>query len=355
MPDVMRRLASVLAPACVALSLSACLSVLVEGTTGSASSSASTDDTDAATDGESGDGDGDPGDGDPGDPESFRVAVIADSHISPVGFDPGDELSLAFARQRLEGAIDKINAINPAPEFVVITGDLVHAAYEVSDAQWYQQNPNAFADMAQLIDRCDVPIYPVFGESDYGVPEYSKLLSHQLFAQFYAKDPYYSVDRLGWRFVFSNSQFGQTFDEGTIKFDPTLETGSYGPTQLSWLVAQLEAGMPTVLFTHFPLQQIADDEAPNNGAYTDMDAVLGAVGGSVELILAGHLHTWVEDPGTLIAPQLGLGSTSFDTDNFILIEFRANSAQYEILDYAKIGWGTQEAETWVYSGTPGPP
>ena len=349
----MRRLASIIAPACVALSLSACLSVVVEGTS-SATASSSTTDTGDATD-ESGDGDPGDGDGDPGDGGSFRVAVIADSHVPPTGFDPGEDISLALARQRLEGAIDKINAIDPAPEFVVVTGDLVHAAYEGSDAQWYQDNPNAFADMAEILDRSMVPVYPLFGESDYGVPDFSKLLSHQLFAQFYARDPYYSVDHGGWRFVFSNSQFGQTFDEGTLKFDPTLETGSYGGTQLSWLAGELEAGMPTVLFTHFPLEQIAADEAPNNGIYTDLDAVFAAAGGAVQLILAAHLHEWTEDPGSFIAPQIGLGSTRYDTDNFIVIEFTANSSEYAIIDYAKIGWGTREAETWVYDGEPGPP
>ncbi|KIG17608.1 Multiple EGF-like-domain protein 3 precursor [Enhygromyxa salina] len=349
-----------------ALSQPGCVAVVIEsnleGETGDG------DPGDGDGDGDPGDGDGDPGDGDgdtntntgdgdgdtntgDGDPDRFRVVVIADPHI-PAPDYPGGDKSLSEARASLLETRDKIEAIVPPPSFVVVLGDLVDDAYKSTEAVWYQANPNAFADVADILDGFSVPVYPLFGDSDYAVPDHAKTFSHLLFGQFYAKDPYYAVDHLGWRFVFTNSEYGQTYDEGTLIYDP--ERGSYGGTQLNWIADQLSAGKPTVLFSHFPLYQVAVDEAPNNGQFTDLETVLAIQGEPVELVFAGHEHTWLDMPATFAAPHVVVGATRYDTDNFLLIEFTTNTPQYEMLDRNKVEWGTAEADTWVYDGTPMP-
>jgi hypothetical protein len=299
-----------------------------------------------------GDGDGDTGDGD-GDPPPprFRVVVIADPHIPAPDYAGSDE-SLTLARERLIETREKIAAIVPPPSFVVVLGDLVHDAYTNYDAIWYQANPNAFVDVAEIFAGFDMPVYLLFGDSDYAVPDYPKTLSHELFAQAYAADPYHAVDLLGWRFVFANSEYGQTFDKGTVIYDPAL--GSFGSTQLTWLGDQLAAGMPTVVFSHFPLYKVATNEAPNNGLYPDLESVLATRGDVVQLLLSGHDHQWIDFPATFAVPHVVMGATRFDTDNFLLIEFMTDATQYEILDYAKVEWGAQGADTWVYDGTPMP-
>ncbi|PRP91277.1 3',5'-cyclic adenosine monophosphate phosphodiesterase CpdA [Enhygromyxa salina] len=309
-----------------------------------------TGDGDGDGDGDTDGGDGDDGDGD-GDPSRFRVVVIADLHVPGPDYT-GDDDSLLLARERLLETRDQIAAIEPPPAFVVVLGDLVHEAYGSDDLVWYQTNANAFAEVSEIFDGFGIPVYPLYGDSDYDVPTTPKTFSHQVFAQIFATDPYYTVDHLGWRFVFANSQYGQTYDKGTNIYDPAL--GSFGSTQLTWIGDQFSAGMPTVLLSHFPLYTLALDEAPNNGPYPDLETVLKADGESVALVLSGHDQQWTNLPATYAAPHIVFGSTRYDSDNFLLIEFTANALQYEILDLAKVGWGTQEAETWIYDGTPMP-
>jgi hypothetical protein len=177
---------------------------------------------------ESGDGDGD-GDG---DPTSFRVVVLADPHvIGPNYF--GEDPSLLMAKTRLETTRQQIAAIDPPPAFAIVLGDLVHSAYASQDAAWYADNPNAFAEIDALLGEFPIPMHVVFGESDYAIPDVPKTLSHQLFAQFFAKQPYYSIEHDGWRFVFTNSQLGPSFEPLNMNFDPN--EGSFGQAQLDWL------------------------------------------------------------------------------------------------------------------------
>jgi len=301
-----------------------------------------------------GSGDGDPtssgdGDGDPMLPPSFRVVVLADLHVPGPDYDGGDT-AIELARDHLLDARDKIAAIDPPPAFAVVIGDLVHDAYGSQDELWYQTNPNAFADVDDILAGFPIPVYPVYGDSDYAVPKFSKQLSHLLFAQLFATDPYYSVDHLGWRFVFTNSQIGQTFDEGTNIYDTSR--GSYGDAQLNWIRSQLDADLPTVLFTHFPLFDVAEDDNPD-GAYTNIEAAI-ADADRLALILSGHGHSWSELPATYAAPHISFGATYLDSDNFLLIEFTTEALQYQILDKDKPNWGSEDAETWIYDGPPMP-
>jgi hypothetical protein len=350
----------------LALASSACVAVVIEAAdeeSGSESGSESGTETGSQTgdgDGDPGDGDGDPGDGDgdPGDgdgdgdeePESFRVVVLTDCHV-PGGITGEDDESIELAHSRLLATRDQILAIDPAPAFVVVLGDMVHNAYGSDELVWYQANPNAFADVVEVFDSLPMPVYPVFGDSDYAVPELPQTFSHQLFAQYFATDPHSSLDHLGWRFVFANSQEGLTFTQGTGFYDKSV--GSFGATQLGWIGEQLSGGYPTVLFSHFPLFSIATAEA-NDGPYPDLGSVLAQVGEALSLVLSGHTHQWTDLPANFSAPHIVLGATRYDPDNFLLIEFTSHATQYEILDLGKVKWGSQEADTWSYDGIPIP-
>jgi predicted MPP superfamily phosphohydrolase len=344
----------------VALASSACVAVVVEANDDadgeSDTGSGDTGDADGSGDGDPGDGDGDgdgdgggDGDGD-GEPESFRVVVLADCHVPGIT-TTDDEEAIFVARERLLATRDQIAAIDPPPAFVVVVGDMVHNAHVSNELLWYQTNPNAFADVVEIFDSLSMPVYPVFGDSDYDVPDSPQSFSHLLFANFFATDPHSSVDHLGWRFVFANSQEGLTFAPDTLPYDPTV--GSFGSNQLGWIGEQLSAGMPTVLFSHFPLFSLAVDETVD-GPYTDLEQVLTETGDSVALVLSGHTHVWTNLPATYAAPHMVLGGTLHDSDNFLLIEFTSHALQYEILDLGKVQWGSQEADTWVYDGTPMP-
>jgi hypothetical protein len=342
-----------------ALASSACVAVVVEANEDGETGNGGTGNGDGDGDGDDGPGDGD-GDGAPGDgdgdgdgddePESFRVVVLADCHL-PGSSSPDDDTSIPLARDRLLAARDQIAAIEPPPAFVVVIGDMVHNAYLSGDLLWFQTNPNAFADIVEIFDSLPMPVYPVFGDSDYDVPDNPQSFSHLVFAHYFATDPHSSLDHLGWRFVFANSQEGRTFDKNTVLYNPTV--GSFGTSQLGWIGDQLSAGMPTVLFSHFPLFEVATDET-DDGPYPDLDSVLTQTGDSLELVLSGNTYKWTDLPATYAAPHIVIGGTRYDSDNFLLLEFTSHAAQYEILDLGKVNWSEMEADTWTYDGTPMP-
>lgn len=273
---------------------------------------------------------------------SFRVVVIADPHVVGPNYQGGDP-NLLGAADQLIAVREAVAAIDPPPDFGVVLGDLVHDAYASLEPSWYEQNPNAFATVDDILAGFPFPVYPAFGESDYGLPDAPKTLSHTLFATYFAQSPNYSREYQGWRFVFANSQLGPAFDGST---------GAYGAQQLTWLGGELDDPIPTVLFTHIPVYSSLADEAPNNGAYPDIDAVVANSSG-LKLILAGHSHTWNSMPNAFVAPHITFGATRYDTDNFLLIEFFEDGS-YEILDLLKVEWGTPNADTWTYDGTPKP-
>jgi hypothetical protein len=344
----------------LALASNACVAVVIEAADEADASESASETGDGDGDGDLGDGDGDPGDGDPGDgdgdgdgdgePESFRVVVLTDCHV-PGKPAADDDESIAAAHARLLETRDRIAAIDPPPAFVVVLGDMVHNAYQSNELVWYQANPNAFAEVVDVFESLPMPVYPVFGDSDYDVPGSPRTFSHMLFTQYFATDPHSSVDHLGWRFVFANSQEGLTFDPAAVLSDTSV--GSFGATQLSWIGEQLGGGWPTVLFSHFPLFAIATGET-NDGPYSDLLAVLAQESDSLSLVLSGHTHEWTDLPANYAAPHIVLGATRYDADNFLVIEFTSHASQYEILDLGKVQWGTKEADTWLYDGTPMP-
>ncbi|MFV8754934.1 metallophosphoesterase family protein [Nannocystaceae bacterium ST9] len=283
-----------------------------------------------------------------GSPDGFRVVVLADLHVVPPDWQGDDEL-LAKAEQRLATTREQIAAIDPPPAFAIVLGDLVHDAYASADPSWYLANPNAFTAVADALAEFPIPVYPLFGDHDYGLPDVGKPVSHQIFAQTFARDPYYVVDHAGWRFVFANTQLGPSFEPANLAFDPTL--GSFGQVQLDWLADQLDAGKPSVLLMHFPLFQLLADEAPGDPV-PDLASLL-ATHDEIALVLSGHTLQWNSLPANYPAPHVVFGPEYQDSDNFLLIEF-AELGAFEILDADKPIWGTANADTWLYQGQPTP-
>lgn len=308
-----------------------------ESGSGSATDSSSAADSSETTDDPTG-----------GNPNGFRVVVLADLHVVPPDWQGNDE-ALALAKQRLEATREQIAAIDPPPAFAIVLGDLVHDAYASSDPAWYASNPNAFSEVAAILASFPIPVYPLFGERDYGLPAIGKPVSHQIFAQTFAREPYYAINHGGWRFIFANSQLGPSFEPANLAFDPSL--GSFGQVQLDWIADQLGDGVPSVLLVHFPLFALLADEAPGDPV-PDLAAAIAQFD-DIELVLAGHTHQWNSLPANYPAPHLVFGSTYLDSDNFLLIEFGELGA-FEILDADKPSWGTPNADTWNYQGQPTP-
>jgi len=194
---------------------------------------------------------------------SFTFAQISDSHIGFTAQPNPDPIAT------LQEAIDRVNALNPAPAFVIHTGDLTHA-----------QKAGAFDTVNEMLKGLNTgQVFFTPGEHDVFVDDGVEFLNH--FGQ--------GTQGQGWR----------SFDYGGVHFVGLVNTLSFkgesagvlGDDQLEWLeadLAPLGSSTPVVVYTHIPLWAVY----PDWGWYTeDGERALGYLQrfGSVT-VLNGHIH-----------------------------------------------------------------
>lgn len=292
-------------------------------------------------------------------PDTFRVVFIADTHVIGPEYtccseSPGlDNDSIMKTPDRLAQVRDAVNALDPQPDLVFVLGDVVHDALVFADRTAYQSEETGYSKAWELFDGFQAPVHYVWGNHDYevscnpdaGLP---RDLAHGVFEDLFATQPYSSVDHKGWRFILANSQLGPTW----TPTDPLCNTSfaSYGAEQLAWIDGLLADGRPTMVMAHYYTAVTKLDEQPG-AELSDLPTVLDRHD-NMRLFLAGHFHRWVDARDADTFPQVVLGATRYDTDNFWLFEFTENSDEYVILDEEKPRWGTTCADTWLYSGTP---
>jgi 3',5'-cyclic AMP phosphodiesterase CpdA len=193
--------------------------------------------------------------------EGFQFVQISDSHI---GFNRPANTDV---NATLQIAIDKINALPKAPDFLIHTGDLTHLA-----------KPSEFDTLGQLLQgaRTKQAFY-VPGEHDNASDDGKEFLAR------YGKGTkgtgWYSFDHKGVHFV------------GLVNSAALDGMGQLGSDQLAWLKDDLgarSASTPIVLFAHIPLWTVY----PQWGWGTsDSEQALSCVKrfGSVT-VLNGHIH-----------------------------------------------------------------
>jgi len=199
----------------------------------------------------------------------FTFAQISDSHI---GFnkDPNHDVS-----KTLQEAVDKINALEEQPAFVIHTGDITHLA---TAAQ--------FDTAAQIMKSVRAgQVYYVPGEHDVFTDD-GKLYLERFAA---GKQGWQSFDYNGVHFIglinVLNLKQGSGTGLGGSGF------GQLGQEQLAWLqkdVKGLSGSTPIVVFAHIPLWTIY----PEWGWGTDeSEQALSYLKrfGSVT-VLNGHIH-----------------------------------------------------------------
>jgi 3',5'-cyclic-AMP phosphodiesterase len=177
------------------------------------------------------------------------IAHLSDPHLTtgPLGAAPATGLHRALCR---------VLALDPLPDHVVITGDLV----EHGKAEEYQV-------LHEVIDRFPLPLHLVAGNHDD--PE--TLLAEFGNTRFLGEATHYTADDL-------------------VILDSA--TGTLGPAQLAWLDRALEPGPATVCLHHPPIpvgipfldrQRLADGE--------ELAEVIRRH--DVRRVLAGHVHRHV--------------------------------------------------------------
>jgi len=186
---------------------------------------------------------------------------ISDSHI---GFNKPANPDVSAT---LQAAVDKINGLPDAPEFVIHTGDLTHSS-----------KPEEFDTVAQILKGAHTKeIFYVPGEHDTSIDDGKQYLER------YGKGTkgkgWYSFNHKGAHFVGLNN---------AAQIDGM---GNLGGEQLEWLESDLKGvsnSTPVVLFAHIPLWAVYPDWG---WATKDSEQALSYVKrfGSVTF-LNGHIH-----------------------------------------------------------------
>jgi Icc protein len=192
---------------------------------------------------------------------AFSFVQISDSHI---GFKRPANPDVNGTLRR---AIEKMNALPDAPEFIVHTGDLTHNA-----------NPEEFDTLEQLLKEAKAKqVFYVPGEHDVESDQGKMFLER--FGHESKGRGWHSFDHRGIHFA------------GLVNVGGEQDMGKLGPEQLEWLEKDLKgrpASMPVVLFAHVPLWAVY----PQWG-WTTEDAERGLAYlrrfGSVT-VLNGHIH-----------------------------------------------------------------
>ena len=197
------------------------------------------------------------------------IAQISDTHIRPKGV-------LAMGRVDTAGhlvrAVAHINALRPAPDLVLATGDLVDAGMA-----------EEYAHLRELLAPLAVPVHLIPGNHDLRLPLRAAFSSHR-----YLQDGdflQYVVDCGPLRLIALDT------------LTPGQPHGELCAQRLGWLEARLaESDKPAILFMHHPPFDCGmkefDDCRLNAGA--ERLAAIVRRHPNVERILCGHVHRPIE-------------------------------------------------------------
>jgi 3',5'-cyclic-AMP phosphodiesterase len=161
--------------------------------------------------------------------ESFRFAQISDTHIGFKGQANGDPTTT------LQQVVDRVNALQPAPAFVLHTGDLTHG-----------QKAGAFDTVAEILKGLKTErIFYLPGENDVFLDGGKDYLDR------YGKG---TVGGRGWQsFDYKGTHFVGLVNVLKYKGEGI---GALGEDQIEWLgkdLASLSSSTPVVVFAHVPL------------------------------------------------------------------------------------------------------
>ena len=199
---------------------------------------------------------------------AFSFVQISDTHVGFKGQANSD------AAATLQQVIDRVNALQPRPAFVLHTGDQTHG-----------QKAGAFDTVAELLKGVKTErVFYVPGEHDVFLDGGKEYLSR------YGKG---TVGGRGWQsFDYKGTHFVGLVNVLKYKGEGM---GSLGQEQIEWLekdVGGLSSSTPIVVFSHVPLWAVY----PQWGWTTeDAERALGYLRrfGSVT-VLNGHIHQVVQ-------------------------------------------------------------
>lgn len=195
----------------------------------------------------------------------LRFVQISDSHM---GFSKPANPDVAAT---LQTAIDRINALPEAPEFLIHTGDLTHSS-----------KPEEFDLLDQMLKRVKAQqVFFVPGEHDTSVDDGRQYLER------YGK----AAKGRGWySFTHKDIHFA-----GLSNVAVQEGMGKLGSDQLEWLEADLKgqpSSRPIVVFAHIPLWSVYPDWGWATADSAEALSYLKRFGSVT--VLNGHIHQVIQ-------------------------------------------------------------
>lgn len=174
------------------------------------------------------------------DEDSFRIIHLTDQHVTR-------------RRKGHEGykkCIDSINTLNPAPDLVLMGGDMVFDGL-YTELEKYEDSIELYK---KITSGLNMPYYHCLGNHDVlGLSSRRKVPTDHpgigrkmIMNELDMKDDFYSFNHKGWHFVVLNSIFEKKGENG-----PTYEA-RIGDQQLEWLKQDLgkHPEMPIIAVSH---------------------------------------------------------------------------------------------------------
>jgi 3',5'-cyclic AMP phosphodiesterase CpdA len=217
----------------------------------------------------------------------FSFVVVADTHVNESDHTTRSPFaSNLMANQRARHVFGEIAAMEPAPEFVVHLGDMVHP---VPNLPGYEDAAACFRQIAGLVP---VPVHLVPGNHDIGEKNLDGVPAEIICDEYVAKyndtfgRDYYSFGHGNAKFIVVN----------TLLFNSGLAAEE---RQKAWLDGEIAgAGKRTFVFTHYPPYL---REPGESGMYDTLDEpargwLLERLRrDNVEAVFCGHVHNFWYD------------------------------------------------------------
>ena len=270
------------------------------------------------------------------DDHGVSFAVITDLHLPDATIDldqyaeyPDLIPLLEGAEQNLRTAVDELLAVEPAPDLVLVLGDLVHDFDTDRDLADYRAGSNHIDEIAAELRRLPMPWYAVAGNHDHHWPEAEQLHTlyrEKLGANHVGERPYQAVTSGNVRFLL--------LDPYLKNAEAPYEDPGFGEEQLTWIGQELDEDLPTFIALHPPLDQVAAE--PHGGQDSSVlwegrDNVLG--------IVSGHLHQW--STGTHAstgAPQIVCHAVLDDASARLTVDVHDDGGGFIIVGEDEIDW-----------------
>jgi len=218
------------------------------------------------------------------------IAQISDFHLKPKGMLAYDRAETAAPLRR---AVDHINALNPRPDVVLVTGDMVDEGASES-----------YSEAKKLLSPLIPPIYFVPGNHDHKTELRRVFPDHAYLDQ--------GVEEQGRKYIcFAVDDFPVRII-GLDTVTPGDHGGGLGPARLAWLdeTLALRPKAPTVIFMHHPpfASGIGHMDMEIFAGREEFAAIIGNYP-NVERVLCGHVHRPVirRFAGTIASIGPGIG------------------------------------------------